>query len=199
MLAKICGITNLQDAQHAINSGVWALGFNFYEKSPRSINLDQGKNIIDQLPEHILKVGIFIEQTAAELELIMKQSHLDLAQVYHHDYSEALKKKMIFCVQTDNPSYEQLKNYAYILIDAPRGNGGAFGGTGQCANWEIAHKLSNDFNLILAGGLNPKNISEAIQQVQPFAVDVASGLEISPGIKDHHLITQFMREVKHAN
>lgn len=197
MRAKICGITRLQDALGALKYGAWALGFNFYRESPRFISVQAAQQLIQQLPKNGLKVGIFIEETDEEIAMHMQNLQLDFAQVYtHRPRSEALMNKMwlgLHAAQAEEiPSMPLLKGYAAILLDAPQANDGLLGGTGRKSNWGLAKKLAKQHRLILAGGLTPTSISEAIQTVQPFAVDVASGVEVSPGQKDGVLLKTFL-------
>lgn len=204
MKVKICGITNVPDALAAVHAGAWAVGFNFYQKSPRAITYQKANDIIAKLPKGTLKIGIFIEESSEEIIEIMIALGLDLAQVYqNYDEPSQLKQKRILCLQLDTlencPPQHILDQYAYILIDAPcNAENGAYGGTGQTANWEIAKKVAQHNRLILAGGLNPANVHHAIAVVKPVGIDVASGIEILPGKKDHKLIENFFRQVKHA-
>lgn len=204
MKAKICGITNLQDALFSISAGAWALGFNFYKPSKRYIEKSIAKDIIKKLPLSILKVGIFIDEGSEEISATMDEIALDLAQVYEaSNASLCIKKNMILSLQpyhlSDLPNTNILNQYGYLLIDAPYTFNRSYGGTGHKAQWDIASTLAKDYRLILAGGLNPENVQEAIEIVHPFAVDVASGIEYSPGIKNHNLTIQFLEKVHHES
>lgn len=203
MNIKICGITTIQDALIAVNEGAWALGFNFYQYSPRYISKEKAKNIIEKLPKSVIKVGIFLDKKTDEILAIIDEIGLDFAQIYQEDKIESKSKsKMILALQPTSEtrfSNRVLSQYAYILIDAPQKYSGLYGGTGHIAEWNIAKMLAKDHRLILAGGLNPQNIQEAIERVNPFAVDVASGLEYSPGIKDPILIKQFIAKAQYAH
>ncbi|MDF3055125.1 MAG: trpF [Gammaproteobacteria bacterium] len=195
--AKICGITNLDDALCAAKNGAWAIGFNFYRASPRYISPQAAKKIISDLPSHILKVGIFIDEPANVIINTLNITGLDFAQVYEDlQVPESDKKRMILVIQAsseqDLPPQSIMQAYAYILVDAPKSSDGLLGGTGRLANWPLAHELAQNYQLILAGGLNPTNVSKAIHSVRPFAVDVASGVEKSPGIKDQVLVREFI-------
>jgi len=200
MKTKICGITNLEDARLAIESGAWALGFNFYGPSPRYIELQRAKEIINALralPKNIVIVGLFIDQSIKELQEIMDELKLDLAQVYQdYDCSAEAKQSMIYVIHpftlSDVPPLDILKQYAYILIDTPRGQNDLYGGTGKLANWDVARELSKNVKLLLGGGLNIANVRDAIQRVQPYGVDVCSGIERSRGIKDPLILQEFL-------
>lgn len=196
MRAKICGITNLNDAIVAIKRGAWALGFNFYEQSPRYIRPDIARHIIEQLPDSIIKIGIFIGCSDEGIERIVNAIGLDLAQIYKdkQDRGHRLKKRMILSLQLDSeeelPAPQVLASYEIILLDAS-------GGTGRLSNWVLAANLAKRYKLILAGGLTVDNIEAAIKTVKPYAVDVASGLESVPGVKDKKLIKKFLERCQH--
>jgi phosphoribosylanthranilate isomerase len=200
MRAKICGITQLVDAQLAIEQGAWALGFNFYPHSPRFIEPGAAHDIIRQLPKDVLKVGIMIGATASELESMMANVGLDLIQVYEDwDVKSSLKQRMILSLQassvTEIPPHEILNQYAYVLLDAPKHPDGLLGGSGRVSHWDIAAQLSTQYRLLLAGGLTPQNVRDAIKAVHPYAVDVASGVQRIPGRIDSKLLQDFLRQV----
>jgi phosphoribosylanthranilate isomerase len=204
MNAKICGITNLADALISIENGAWALGFNFYKDSPRYLEPSKAKAIITKLPSSIIKVGIFIDERYEEIVTLMDELGLDLAQIYSDfNASVSLKQNMILSLQPHTienlPSKKVLDQYGYLLIDAPRGPEGLYGGSGHKAQWEVARILASDYRLILAGGLNTDNVHEAIETVRPFAVDVTTGTELTPGFKDHMLIKQFIEKVQYEH
>lgn len=196
MRAKICGITTVEDALLAVQKGAWALGFNFYYKSPRNISRDVAKNIIKELPSTILKVGIFVDESIEYIKDLLDEVQLDFAQVNNlFAQEDAIKRRMILSLQHDNlPAHSELASYGYILLDAPRTQDGLLGGTGRLSNWNLARQLSKKYRLILAGGLTAQNIEAAIKAVRPYAVDVATGVERAPGIKDENRLTQFLEE-----
>lgn len=200
MRAKICGITQLADAELAVLHGAWALGFNFYPKSPRFIDPKTAKDIIQQLPTSVLKVGIAIDVPSAELTELMATTGVDLLQVYEEmDVPLLLKKRMIFAMQASTidelPTHDVLNEYGYLLLDSPKVADGLMGGTGRLSNWDLAAQLAKQYRLILAGGLNPENIRAAMRAVKPYAVDVASGVQRSPGRVDPVLLNHFLRQV----
>lgn len=202
MRAKICGITKLEDALFAVSHGVWALGFNFCGDSPRCISEDAAKGIIEALPKNVIKVGIFVNEMGHEVVRKMEAVGLDFGQVYGDvDVELCYKRKMILALQAASrdelPAHEVMGAYGYILLDAPKAKDGLFGGTGRLANWELAAELAKEYKLILAGGLNGGNVAEAIRAVRPFAVDVASGVEASPGVKSEVLVKEFLTVCDH--
>jgi len=195
MKAKICGITHLADGLFAAHNGAWAIGFNFYKNSPRYVSLQKAKEITVQLPKHIIKVGILIDYS--QDEMLDALEFLDLVQIYQPTPNLFLDKKQIILAlqaasQDDLPASSILQAYGYILLDAPKQQDGLLGGTGRLANLDLAKELAKNYKLILAGGLNNSNVATAIKYVQPFAVNVASGVEERPGIKNPLAIKEFL-------
>ncbi len=197
---KICGLTNLEDALSAVYAGADALGFNFYRPSPRYISPEDAAQIIARLPAFVSIVGLFVNHPAQQVALIAGQTKLDLLQ-FHGDESGD------FCRQFERPYikavgvteetpldalFDEFADARALLFDThdPK----LKGGTGRTFNWDLA---LGDFPLpvILAGGLNPENVRQAIKQVKPFAVDVSGGVEKAKGIKDASLIQAFINEV----
>jgi len=194
MKVKICGITNVNDAMHAIESGADALGFVFYERSPRYLSPDDAKIIIDQLPPFVQKVGLFVNQSAKEIEQIAYASHITLAQI-HFDVEEAFLDEIAFptlpVIRANKP--EDLQRFAdrYRLVDAYCE---AYGGSGKRLNLEWFMERDNS-RIILAGGLSPDNLSE-LGGYGFYGVDVSSGTEASKGIKDPDKVERFITHAK---
>lgn len=196
---KICGITNLEDAQAAVEWGADALGFVF-APSPRQVTPRQVSQIVTKLPPFVYKVGVFVDQKLEEVQEIMSACGLDLAQLHGSespDYCEALFPRVIKSFRVKDESVltllPQYKANAYLLdsYDIIRK-----GGTGHSFDWQIAKQATRYGPIILSGGLNPDNVLQAISLVQPYAVDVSSGVEASPGKKDHNRLRAFLRVVK---
>lgn len=197
---KICGITRLEDALTAIKFGADALGFVFYEKSPRKISADQVAEIVLKLPAFVSVVGLFVNAQPIEVENILSKVHLDILQ-FHGDetpaecrqYQLPYMKAIRVQVGTNLLQYDlDFYDAKALLLDAY--TEGLAGGTGQVFDWGlIPNNMSN--SIVLAGGLNADNITDAIQQVQPYAVDVSGGVEQEKGIKDADKIVAFMRGV----
>lgn len=201
MKTKICGITNLEDALLAANNGAWAIGFNFYKNSPRYVSLQKAREITSQLPKHIIKVGILIDYS--QDEMLDALEFLDLIQIYQQNPSLFFDKKRIILAlkassKDELPASSILQEYGFILLDAPKQQDGLLGGTGRLANWDLAKELAKNYKLILAGGLNSSNALAAIKHVKPFAVDVASGVEERPGIKNPAAIKEFIMRCKNV-
>ena len=201
MKAKICGITNLEDALIAANNGAWAIVFNFYKNSPRFVSLQEAREMTSQLPKHIIKTGILIDYS--QDEMLDALEFLDLVQIYQQNPSLFFdKKRIILALQASSkdelPASSILQEYGFILLDAPKQQDGLLGGTGRLANWDLAKELAKNYKLILAGGLNSSNALAAIKHVKPFAVDVASGVEERPGIKNPLAIKEFLMRCKNV-
>lgn len=202
MEIKICGITNVEDAIHACDSGADALGFIFYEKSPRYITPETAKHTIERLPRDTTLVGVFVNHDSQAVKEIYAFCGLDLIQLHGDESPEYCRQfPESILIKTFSPRSEEdrniIKNYPVkaILIDAR--DSGLYGGTGKTSNWEMAATLKEKYPLILAGGLNPGNIMEAIKTVSPHAVDVNSGVEVSPAKKDQEKVKTII-EMVHA-
>ncbi len=197
---KICGITNIEDAQLATSLGADALGFIFC-KSSRQVTIPQAKDILDKLPPFVNKVAVICNFEESQIREILSSLPIDTLQ-FHGDEPEdfCLKFKpynilKVISISSDE-SIEILKNYSKLntfLLDTSSKEGG---GSGKTFNWDIIKKIKSNINIILAGGLNPLNILSAIQTTNPYGVDVASGVEKSPGIKDHKKLTDFIQLIR---
>lgn len=197
---KICGITNLEDALMAVEAGADALGFVFFQGSPRNISPEQAAIIIRRLPPFVQTVGLFVNEEPAKVNTIADQCGLDLVQLHGEespDYCVAVKRRIIKAFRVkDATSLDAMANYrvAASLLDA--WSPAAHGGTGTVFNWEIAARAATSHCIILAGGLTPENVAEAIATVKPYAVDVSSGVESAPGKKDAGLVSRFIKATR---
>jgi len=201
---KICGITNISDAYMAAECGVDALGFIFYPKSQRYVAPAKAKEIIQKLPPEITRVGVFVNHEIQEVKEIAQFCGLNLIQLHGDESPEYCAQfpmssliKAVSC-QTEK-EIQELKNYpvAAILMDAREA--GHYGGTGKNSDWRLAIKVKETHPLILAGGLNKENIRRAIETVRPCAVDINSGVEISPGKKDPGKIEEIIKIVRETD
>lgn len=201
---KICGITNLEDALLAIDLGADALGFNFYKKSPRYLDPTQAKSIIEKLPPLVSVVGIFVDEFSPDrVTKIARGIGLNTIQLHGQesaDYTRKIRELRVikaFRVSEDF-SLSQLSEYPIgtFLLDAyvP----GQPGGTGQSFNWEVALAAKKMGRIILAGGLTPANIRQAALTVQPYALDVCSGVEEYPGKKNLQKMIALFHEISQA-
>ncbi len=198
---KICGITRLEDALCAVESGADAVGFIFHPASPRYIAPDQAREIIAQLPGKIAKVGVFVNWPAEEVERTMEACGLDLIQL-HGDESPAYCRllppgRVIKAVFLRTPEeLARLAEYEVRAFLADARDAGRYGGTGKRADWELAARLAESHPLILAGGLAEENVAEALAAVAPRGVDINSGCERTPGIKDHDRLRRIIGMVR---
>jgi len=200
---KICGITNLHDAEAAIDFGADALGFVFYKKSPRSVSPREAASIISKLPPFISKVGVFVDESPEEIREIAKETGIGIIQLHGDEPPEAcrlpwpaIKGIRVKSLESLDPlaGYQEL--VSAFLLDAYAPD--MPGGTGRVFNWEIAVEAKRFGRVILAGGLNPENISEAVRRVRPYAVDVSSGVELEKGKKDHRKMKLFIERARAA-
>ncbi|PRX28938.1 phosphoribosylanthranilate isomerase [Orenia metallireducens] len=196
---KICGITNLDDAKVAVEYGADYLGF-IFAKSPRKVSPYKVKEIIEQLPEDVKKVGVFANQSLEEIAEVISSCSLDYLQLHGDEspeYCQEFNIPVIKVFRVKDESYlEQLKEYQVdkYLLDTYHPN--KLGGVGKTFNWELA-KLAKEYGeIIIAGGLNPANVKQAIDSVNPYGVDVSSGVEAQAGIKDKKRLEEFIRRVK---
>jgi phosphoribosylanthranilate isomerase len=200
---KICGITNYDDARAAIDFGADALGFVFFSESPRNISPEKAAVIIAKLPAFTTTVGVFVDEPVEKIQKIVGQTGLDVIQLHGGEPPEAcrMSRRVIKGIRVKSlESLEPLARYQNIvsafLLDTFEPH--MPGGTGQVFNWDIAVEAKNFGRIILAGGLTPENISNAIKRVKPYAVDVSSGVELSKGKKDHQKLKLFIERVKGA-
>ncbi|MEI7816182.1 MAG: phosphoribosylanthranilate isomerase [Desulfuromonadales bacterium] len=197
---KICGITNLEDALMAVEAGADALGFVFFAGSPRYISPEQAAAIIQSLPPFVQTVGLFVNEELSTVNAVADQCGLDIVQLHGEespDYCTAVKRRIIKAFRVkDASSLNAMANYrvAAFLLDA--WSPSAHGGTGKTFNWEIAARAVGVQHIILAGGLTPENVAEAIVAVKPYAVDVSSGVESGPRQKDAGLVNRFIRATR---
>jgi phosphoribosylanthranilate isomerase len=202
---KICGITNLEDALLAAKFGADALGFNFYPKSPRYIAPEKAREISERLPEEILKVGVFVNESLEKIAEIAETARLDAIQLHGEEtpeFARELKAKTglevikAFRVSPDFKPEDVLQYETdAILLDAY--NPQQHGGTGETFDWKIAKGVQSIFpKMYLAGGLSPNNIAKVVESVEPFAVDACSLLEKVKGIKDAGKVRDFIMAVR---
>jgi phosphoribosylanthranilate isomerase len=207
---KICGITHLEDARLAIELGADALGFNFYEESPRCIAPAEAWKILRKLPALVFTVGVFVNWDSASIVALAKSLRLSAVQL-HGDESAAVTAEcarhfpVIKAFRTGSKfQFTQFRTHsaaASFLMDAATSEMKSknYGGTGRPADWNIAKRTAAKYPILLAGGLTPENIAEAILTVRPYAVDVASGVESRPGKKDPAKLRAFFAQVARAN
>ena len=202
---KICGITSLEDARAAVEAGADYLGFNFYRPSPRYIAPERAREIIESLPRDIVAVGIFVNEPSPERVLaVVERSGVAMAQL-HGDEPSA------YCEQVSRPVLKALRvkdRISALSIAEYQGRAGvrgfvldafsdrAYGGTGTLVDWSLAAEIAKTCRILLAGGLTPDNVADAVKAVRPYGVDVSSGVESSPGKKDHGRMHAFVQSAR---
>jgi len=197
---KICGITSFEDAMTAVEAGADALGFVFYDKSPRNINPLLAAKIIAALPPFVQTVGLFVNEETEKVNWTAGFCGLDLVQLHGDEEPEEcgeVERRVIKAFRVkDAASIASLPKYqvAGYLLDAWCPD--AYGGTGKSFNWELAAEAKQYGPVVLAGGLTPENVAEAVRTVQPYGVDVSSGVESAPGKKDPDKVREFIRRAK---
>jgi len=198
---KICGIKTIKDALAAMEAGADLIGFNFYPKSPRYIDVGTCRNIMSVMRRHghVTYVGVFVNASVEEVYATIETCGLSLAQLHGDETPEMLSAlngrafKAFRGIPTDITGYER-NDAPALLVDAAVK--GVYGGSGVTADWSAAAEFAKKYPLLLAGGLTPENVADAVRQVRPWGVDVASGVESAPGEKDAGKMFQFVKEVK---
>ncbi|TAJ22718.1 MAG: phosphoribosylanthranilate isomerase [Nitrospirae bacterium] len=201
---KICGITNAEDAAAAVEAGADALGFVFHAKSPRCVDAGLVKRIVAGLPPFVLPVGVFVNEDMKKVRDLMDGCGLALAQLHGDETAascESLGRPVLKAIRLrDRGSLLALAEYKGrvlvrgFVVDAFSTT--AYGGTGERADWTLAAEAAKSAPILLAGGLTAENVREAVERVRPYGVDVSSGVEASPGKKDHAKVRAFIQAVK---
>lgn len=197
---KVCGMTSARDALYAVECGADAVGFIFYKKSPRAVTVKEVKAITAELPPFVQKVGVFVNESAEKIERTAGSCGLDVVQL-HGDESPAFCRgiagKVVKAIRVkDAGSLKNLSRYRVdaFLLDAFKE--GEWGGTGERFNWSLVKQARKYGPVILAGGLNPGNVADAIRHCRPYGVDVCSGVETRPGKKNLKKMREFIEAVR---
>jgi phosphoribosylanthranilate isomerase len=202
LFVKICGITRTQDAELAATLGATAIGLVFWPKSPRFLPLEAAKEIASNVGGSVLKAGVFVDQPMDEVVRIMDEAELDVAQLHGHETPEYCRQlmnqsavsgrtviKAVGLTDSGSVTIDAFDPDVLVLVDAY--DPVRVGGTGKTVNWDAAREMATTRRTILAGGLNAANIKLAIRSVRPYGVDVSSGVESSPGVKDPNRLRTF--------
>jgi phosphoribosylanthranilate isomerase len=198
---KICGITRLDDALAAARLGADALGFNFWPRSRRYLPPAEARAIVRRLPSFVTPVGVFVDPTRDEVLRAVDQSGIAVAQLHGDEPPElclSLPLPVLKAIRVaDVHALAALASYEVhgFLLDAPTAG---YGGSGLTFDWELAAQVARELPIVLAGGLGPDNVAEAVRVVRPWAVDVASGVERAPGVKDQDRMRLFIERAKEA-
>jgi phosphoribosylanthranilate isomerase len=201
---KICGIKTVKDALAAIDAGADLIGFNFYPKSPRYVEVGMVRNIMSVVRQigRVTCVGVFVNASVTEIRATMETLGLSLAQLHGDETAEMLSEldgkafKAFRGIPTNVDGFAR-QNAPALLVDASVK--GLYGGSGVTADWNGAAELAKKYPLLLAGGLTPENVAEAVGRVKPWGVDVASGVESAPGEKDARKMKAFVKAVRSAS
>jgi len=203
---KICGITKLEDAKLCAELGAHAIGLNFYEASSRCITPFAASELIRRLPPFVAPVGIFVNWTPAPIIALCKALRLAAAQLHGDETPQVVEavsrrlpviKALGLGQGSTAPDFSRYRSAAAFLLDSA--TTGQYGGSGTTGNWHLARTAAQSQRIILAGGLTPENVGEAIRIVRPYAVDVTSGVEARPGKKDPAKLRSFFDEVARAS
>jgi phosphoribosylanthranilate isomerase len=200
---KICGIKTIKDALAAIDAGADLIGFNFYPKSPRYVEVGVCRNIMSVVRQRggVTCVGVFVNASVAEICATMETCGLPLAQLHGDETPEFMKAldgyayKAFRGIPASMDGFERQDAPAFLVDAAVKG---LYGGSGVIADWGGAAELAKQYPLLLAGGLTPENVVQAVRQVKPWGVDVASGVESAPGEKDAGKMVEFVKAVRVA-
>lgn len=199
---KICGITDPGDATAAVDAGADALGFIFYKKSPRYISPEEAEQIVIKLPPFVTAVGVFVDETDEEVNRIVKLARLGCAQLHGSEtpvVCSRVEAKVIKALRVrDEKDIEGLRGYCVSAFLLDTFKEGVPGGTGETFDWDLAVAAKDLGPVILSGGLTPENVADAILKVRPYGVDVSSGVELSPGKKDHYNMRRFIEKARAA-
>jgi phosphoribosylanthranilate isomerase len=199
---KVCGVTTAEDALASVEAGADAIGINFAPASPRCVSHAVAREIVSALPAGVLTVGVFVDAAEHALRVAISETGIRCVQLHGDEIPELVAKFLPHAYKAirvrGRESLALVASFPgdYILLDAyvP----GIAGGTGATFDWSLAAEVARARKLTLAGGLTPRNVAEAVRAVQPFCVDVASGVESSPGRKDRDKLRAFVSEAKGA-
>lgn len=201
---KICGVRSVEEAQAAIDAGADALGFNFWQTSPRYISPDEARKVIKQVSPMVSAIGVFVNEDQSRVREIAAEAGLSAVQLHGDETPEFCAGmdsiKVIKAIRVSEQfDCRTLMTYPASMILLDTGVKGSYGGTGMVFDWRVAIEAKQYAPIILAGGLTGENVAEAIIKVRPAAIDVCSGVERAPGQKDLRKLRDFMIEVARAN
>jgi phosphoribosylanthranilate isomerase len=201
MLIKICGITRLTDALFAVREGATAIGMVFWPKSPRRVDPTIAAEIVATLPADVLTVGVFVNATVEEIREVVTSTGIRVVQLHGDEptsYIDAIDQPIFRSATLDNVVDVAHDWPADTTLLLDKADPVRRGGTGEVVDWSRAANVARERRLVLAGGLTPDNIEEAIMTVRPYGVDVSSGVEASPGVKDFDKVSQFLKNARAA-
>ncbi len=201
MFVKVCGITRLTDALQAVQHGATALGFVFWPRSPRFITPERAREIIAELPSSLTTVGVFVNEPVDGISQVVARSGINTVQLHGDEppvYADALGWPVLRSIDVDEaasacPSWPAQTVFLVDAVDRVRR-----GGTGAAVDWTRAATVAGRWRVVLAGGLTPENVGDAINTVRPYGVDVSSGVEEAPGVKNFDKVARFVANARSA-
>jgi phosphoribosylanthranilate isomerase len=196
MLVKICGITRLEDAEAAVAAGAGAIGFIFWPDSPRFIDPHRARTIVAALPPFVTAVGVFVNQPIAHVNAVASLVRLGAVQLHGDEtpeYAAAMSAPVMKAVTVEAANLHTWPSRVRLLLDVH--DPVVRGGTGHTIDWAAAADMAAQRSILLAGGLTPDNVADAVARVRPFGIDVSSGVERAPGIKDHRRLRALFEAV----
>ena len=198
MMVKICGITRLEDAEAAVAAGAGAIGFIFWPKSPRFVDPHRARRIVALLPPFVTAVGVFVNQPLEYVNGVASLARLGVVQLHGDETPEfaAAVSRPVMKAVSGGADLRAWPSRVRLLLDAH--DPVARGGTGRTVDWTAAAEMAAQREILLAGGLTPGNVADAIARVRPFGIDVSSGVERAPGIKDHRRLRALFEAVHDA-
>ena len=201
MFLKICGITRPADARHAVEHGAGALGFVFWPASPRYITPDRAGEIIAALPASVAAVGVFVNETVDGIKAVVARTGINTVQLHGDEtpaYAVALAWPVLRATSIDRAEATCAAWPAETILLLDAADPARRGGTGQTIDWQRASAVARGCRVVLAGGLTPENVADAIAAVRPFGVDVSSGVEDAPGMKNADKVARFLASARSA-
>jgi len=201
MFIKVCGVTRLTDALHAVEQGATAIGFVMWRHSPRAVTPERAAEIIAELPSNVMTVGVFVNEPIDGIRQVAERARLTAVQLHGNEapaYADALAWPVLRAVSLSDigEAWDAWPPETTLLVDNI--DPVRRGGTGAAIDWSQAAGVAQKRRVVLAGGLTPDNVASAIGAVRPFGVDVSSGVEQSPGVKDFDKVTRFIVNARHA-
>jgi len=198
---KVCGITRLTDALHAVEHGATAVGFVLWPRSPRAVTIERAAEIIAELPSNVMTVGVFVNEPVDAIRQVVERARLTAVQLHGDEppaYADALDWPVIRAVSVNDigEASEAWSPDTALLVDNI--DPVRRGGTGAAIDWSQAAVIAQKRRVVLAGGLTPDNVASAIRAVRPYGVDVSSGVESAPGVKDFDKVAQFIANARGA-
>jgi len=201
LFIKVCGITRLTDALHAVEHGATAVGFVLWPRSPRAVTVERAAEIIAELPSNVMTVGVFVNEPVDAIRQVVERARLTAVQLHGDEppaYADALDWPVIRAVSVKDigEASEAWSPDTALLVDNI--DPVRRGGTGAAIDWSQAAVIAQKRRVVLAGGLTPDNVASAIRAVRPYGVDVSSGVESAPGVKDFDKVAQFIANARGA-